>query len=115
MFGLSYSELVERMKKFDDVRLVEEYLSVQFILNLIFCCDYSELVILDDLSEYQDAVLNEVFDRFATVSDSRSNRLLSSFSSLLDSVLNVCENLSNDVGEEAAPLPMAGAANGKEC
>ena len=115
MFGSSYSELVERMKKFDDVRLVEEYLSVQFILNLVFCCDYSELVILDDLSEYQDAVLNEVFDRFATVSDSRSNRLLSSFSSLLDLDWIGGENPTTVGGEGAAPWPMAGAANGKEC
>lgn len=112
-------ELISNVNSLSDADLVKEFLLAEFIINIVFMHHFQDLVLVDDLGEYQDRVEKEIISRFADVVEgSCSSHVLSQFRDRLNSVLFTMEDLLEDGAQDCAtgvaPAPMAGPTAGSQ-
>lgn len=112
-------ELISNVNSLSDADLVKEFLLSEFIINIVFMHHFQDLVLVDDLGEYQDRVEKEIISRFADVVEgSCSSHVLSQFRDRLNSVLFTMEDLLEDDAQDCAtgvaPAPMAGPTAGSQ-
>lgn len=90
-------ELISNVNSLSDADLVKEFFLAEFIINIAFMHHFQDLVLVDDLGEYQDRVEKEIISRFADVVESScSSHVLSQFRDRLNSVLFTMEELLED-------------------